>query len=70
MKVYGAKLKSAIISAATQGISPCRLALESGISDDLNNLARKQVAELTEQQINLLAEISGFEPNFFTTTDF
>ena len=67
MKVYGVKIKSAVISAATQGISPCRLALESGISDDLNDLARKQIVELTEQQINLLAEISGFEPNYFTT---
>ena len=67
MKVYGVKIKSAVISAATQGISPCRLALESGISDNLNDLARKQIVELTEQQINLLAEISGFEPNYFST---
>ena len=69
MKVYGVKIKSAVISAATQGISPYKLEYETGINN-LDELARQGVVELDEKKLNLLAEISGFEPNYFTTTDF
>ena len=68
VKVYGVKIKTAMISAATRGISPFKLAREIGLNElDFDALARQHIGELTEQQINALAEISGFEPNYFLT---
>ena len=66
MKVYGVKLKSAIVRAATQGISPYKLEYETGINN-LDELARQGVVELDEKKLNLLAEVTGFEPSYFST---
>ena len=66
MKVHGAKLKAALIIAATQGVSSYSLAHESNISGDLDEMARKGVVELDEQQVCTLAKIVDVDPTFFT----
>lgn len=66
-KVYGVKLKSALVYAATKKISSYEVARELDLYDeDLQKLSRQGVVELKDWQVQKLADILDTDTDFFT----